>query len=177
MKRNLILVIICMLCLVNVVLTAVMMISTMNANKKTTTLINEISAVLDLELDPNAFLPNTGPSLTETENVTVDGGATMTIPLAPGADDKAHYAVVAVTLSLDTTAEDYAEKRPLLDQNMDRVKSEIINAVGAFNMEEMLAEQSGNWKSVRDAILVKLQDLFGSKFIYEVVFPEGVKAQ
>ncbi len=164
MKRNLILVIICALCLVNVALTAVMMITTMSANKKTATLINDISAVLDLELDPNAFIPSAGPSLTETETYNIDDE--MVIALSPSGDGQDHYAMLSVSFSLDTTAKDYAEMRPLLDQNVSKIRSEIMNVVGTFTKEQALADQRG----LEDAILNRLQAMFESKFIYEVYF-------
>ncbi len=164
MKRNLILVIICALCLVNVVLTAVMMVTTMSANKKTATLINDISAVLDLELDPNAFIPNQGPSLVDTETYNIDDE--MVIALAPSGDGQDHYAMVSVSFSIDKTAKDYAEMRPLLDQNVSKIRSEIMNIVGGYTKEEALE----NPKALENAILANLQTMFDSKFIYEVFF-------
>ncbi len=164
MKRNLILVIICALCLVNVVLTAVMMITTMSANKKTAALINDISSVLELELDPNAFIPNAGPSLEDTETYNIDDE--MVIALAPSGDGQDHYAMVSVSFSIDKTAKDYAEMRPLLDQNVSKIRSEIMNIVGQYTKEEALS----NTKGVEDAILAGLQAMFDSKFIYEVYF-------
>ncbi|MCR4655312.1 MAG: flagellar basal body-associated FliL family protein [Lachnospiraceae bacterium] len=164
MKRNLILVIICALCLVNVVLTAVMMVTTMSANKKTATLINDISAVLELELDPNAFVPNAGPSLVDTETYNIDDE--MVIALAPSGDGQDHYAMVSVSFSIDKTAKDYAEMRPLLDQNVSKIRSEIMNIVGQYTKDEALS----NTKGVEDAILASLQAMFDSKFIYEVYF-------
>ena len=164
MKRNLILVIICALCLVNVVLTGIMMVSTMSAHKKTTALINDISAVLDLELDPNAFIPNVGPSLMDTETYNIDDE--MVIALASSGDGQDHYAMISVSFSLDTTAKDYAEMRPLLDQNVSKIRSEIMNVVGGYTKEEALADQ----RALENAILDKMQTMFESKFIYEVYF-------
>ncbi len=164
MKRNLILVIICALSLVNVVLTGVMMVSTMSANKKTAQLINDISAVLELELDPNAYMPNTAPSLADTETYNIDDE--MVIALAPSGDGQDHYAMVSVSFSIDKTSKDYAEIRPLLDQNVSKIRSEIMNVVGGYTKDEVLADQKG----LENAILAKLQEMFDSKFIYEVYF-------
>ncbi|HAG70150.1 MAG TPA: flagellar basal body-associated protein FliL [Lachnospiraceae bacterium] len=164
MKRNLILVIICALSLVNVVLTAVMMVSTMSANKKTAKLINDISAVLELELDPNAFIPSTGPSLVDTETYNIEDE--MVIALAPSGDGQDHYAMLSVSFSIDKTAKDYAEMRPLLDENVSKIRSEIMNVVGGYTKEEALADQKG----LENAILTTLQTMFDSKFIYEVYF-------
>ncbi len=164
MKRNLILVIICALSLVNVVLTAIMMVSTMNANKKTTALINDISAVLDLELDPNAFVLNAGPSLVDTETYNIDDE--MVIALSPSEDGQDHYAMISVSFSIDKTNEDYAEMRPLVDQNVSKIRSEIMSVVGGYTKDQALADQTG----IENAILAKLQEMFGSDFIYEVYF-------
>ncbi|HAU99732.1 MAG TPA: flagellar basal body-associated protein FliL [Lachnospiraceae bacterium] len=164
MKRNLILVIICALSLVNVVLTGVMMVSTMSANKKTAALINDISAVLELELDPNAYMPNTTPSLADTETYNIDDE--MVIALAPSGDGQDHYAMVSVSFSIDKTSKDYAEVRPLLDENVSKIRSEIMSVVGSYTKDEALADQKG----LENAILAKLQEMFDSKFIYEVYF-------
>lgn len=164
MKRNLILVIICALCLVNVALTAVMMISTMSANKKTVALINDISAVLDLELNPAAFTANAGPSLMDTETYNIEDE--MVIALAHGEDGQDHYAMVSVSFSIDKTASDYAEMRPLLDENVSKIRSEIMNIVGGYTKEEAQANQ----KALEDAILEQIQSMFGSRFVYEVFF-------
>ncbi len=164
MKRNLILVIICFLCLVNLVLTGIMMVSTMSTNQKTTALINDISSVLDLELDPAAFIANAGPGLADTETYNIEDE--MVIALAPGDDGADHYAMLSVSLSLDKTSPDFAEMRPLLDQNVSKIRSEIMSIVGGYTKEQALGDQKG----LENAILTDLQDMFGSKFIFEVFF-------
>ncbi|MBQ7562933.1 MAG: flagellar basal body-associated FliL family protein [Lachnospiraceae bacterium] len=164
MKRNLILVIICALCLVNVALNAVMLISTMSANKKTVALINDISAVLDLELNPEAMVAGAGPSLMDTETYNIEDE--MVVALAQGEDGQDHYAMVSVSFSIDKTSDDYAEMRPLLDENVSKIRSEIMNIIGGYTKEEARANQKG----LEDAILEQIQSMFGSRFVYEVYF-------
>ncbi|MCR4924392.1 MAG: flagellar basal body-associated FliL family protein [Lachnospiraceae bacterium] len=171
MKRNLILVIIVALVLVNIVLSTILLVSTMSANNKTKALINDIAAVLDLEMNPQVSGgAAAGPSLLDTETYNIEDE--MVITLAPSGDGVDHYAMVSVSLSLDKTNPDYATMQPLVAASESKIKSEIIDVVGGYTKEEV----SENPNVLQQAILKRVQDMFGSTFIYEVYFRD-IKAQ
>ena len=103
MKKNMISILILALLIVNIALTGIMMFSVTGTAKKTSALIDDISAAINLDLK-NQAATSTGPvkadvSIENTQVVPL--GEELTIPLTIGADGKTHYYLVAVSLSLD----------------------------------------------------------------------------
>lgn len=167
MKKNLISVIILALLIVNIVLSAIMMFSVVGASKKTALLVDNIATAMNLELASGTAGPSVVVSMADTE--TYSFAETMTIPLKKTeGDDKDHYCVVSVTLSIDTKAEGYkeygsAEKLGTMEGLM---KDQINSVFGQYTMEEV----RDNQEKVKEEILDRLQTMFDSKFIYNVSF-------
>ena len=167
MKRNMLSILILALLIVNVVLTAIMMFTMMGTTKKTNRLIDGISAALSLEIaNPDA------EEATETTEVAMEDIKVyqipdqMTIGLAKGADGKAHYCLVSVSLSLNTKDPDYEKYSATLGDNTDMIKDKIFQIVGSHTIEEADSNQDG----LRQEILEEVQKMYGSKFIYNVIF-------
>lgn len=165
MKKNLISVIILALLIVNIALTAVMLFSVTSTNKATADLIGRISGAMDMELssaDGTAFKP-----AVPIENVvTYDIADTMTIRLKQDEDGTEHYIMVAITLSMDSEHEDYKEYGTTLESRESLIKSEIISVVGQYTMAEAQADE----EALKQAILERIQNMYGSDFIYKVDF-------
>lgn len=165
MKKNLMSVIILALLIVNIVLTAVMLFSVTGTNKATADLIARISGAMDMELssaDGTAFKPTI-----PIENIVpYDIADTMTIRLKQAEDGTEHYIMVAVTLSMDSEHEDYKEYGATLADRESLIKSEIISVVSEYTMEEAQADEDG----LKQAILERIQNMFGSDFIFRVDF-------
>ena len=153
MKKNLMSVLILALLIVNIVLTVITMVSVTSTNKKTASVVNSIATVLNLEL-------NTSGDDTAEKEVSIDDTAvyniedSMTIPLRKGEDGKEHYALVSVSLAMNTK------------DNESLIKGEIVEAFGSYTMEQIQADSD----VVRDDILARIQGLYDSKFIYKVTF-------
>ena len=162
MKKNLMSVIILALLIVNIALTAVMLFSVTSTNKATADVIARISGAMDMELssaDGSAFKPQI-----PIENIaSYDIADTMTIRLKPGEDE---YIMAAITLSMDTEHEDYKTYGAGLEERESLIKSEIISVVGEYTLEEAQADEEG----LRQAILERIQNMFGSDFIFKVDF-------
>ncbi len=92
MKKNLLSVIILALLIVDLALTGIVMFSTVSANKKTVSLVNDIAAVLDLELTNGTGeatnVGNVSVSVADTDVYNIQDA--MTIALKPSADGKEH---------------------------------------------------------------------------------------
>ena len=165
MKKNLISVIILALLIVNIALTAVMLFSVTSTNKATAELVMRISGAMDMELssaDGTAFKPTV-----PIENVaSYDIADTMTIRLKQGDDGVEHYIMIAVTFSMDKEHEDYKTYGETLTDKESLIKSEIISVVGQYTMVEAQADEAG----LKQAILERIQTMFGSDFIYKVDF-------
>ncbi len=164
MKKNILSVLILALLVVNIVMTAIMMFSVTGAMKSTTTLVGKIATVLDIELATGQDEENV--SIENTATYTIS--ETMTIPLKTGGGDdtKDHYAMMKVTIYMNTMHEDY-EKYGTAEQLTAReemIKSEIISVVRSHTLEEFKSNSEGIYAE----IVAKLQKMYNSRFIYKV---------
>ena len=172
MKKNMLSILILALLIVNIVLTAIMMFSVTGTAKKTSALIDDISAAINLDLQ-NQGATSTGAPIVDVpiENIEVFPiGEELTIPLAKGADGKDHYYLVAVSLSLNTKHEDYKKLQPTVATQVDLIKGEIISVIGSHTLEEIQENTDG----IRMEILQRIQTLFDSQFIFNVTFTKGL---
>ena len=172
MKRNMLSILILALLIVNIVLTAVMMFSVVGASKKTTALIDDIAAAINLDLENQAATAE-GPIIPD---VPIDKTAIhaiseeMTIPLAKGPDGMDHYFLVAVSLSMNMDHKDYKSMSATVAEKEDLIKGEIINVVTSHTLEEVREDRDG----IRMEILSRIQTLSDSDFIFNVTFTKGL---
>lgn len=168
MKKNLMSVIILALLIVNLVLTGIIMFSTVSANRKTAALVNDIATVLNLELTEGGTAEEEpaeeAVSIADTDVYNV--ADTMTIALKPSADGTEHYAMVAVSFSLNKQDPDYKDYQPMMAEKESKIKSEIIDVIGSYTKEEATADEAG----IENAILQRIQAMFDSKFVFEAYF-------
>lgn len=165
MKRNLLSIIILALLVVNIVLSAIMMVSVSSASKKTAQLVADISAVIGLEIDglPKA---ETDTTVSQADTAVYSIAEELTIPLKADEDGKIHYAVGNVSLSMNTTHADYAVYGETMDTRVGLLKDIIFSVLSNYTMSE--AQSSS--EQIKAQMLEKIQDLFGSDFIYGVSF-------
>ena len=167
MKRNLMTVFILALLILNTVLTGIVMFSVVSANNKTIALVNNIATVLDLELSGATKEDRaSAQSVAVTDSEIYDIADAMTIALKPSEDGSEHYAQVEVSFSINTTHDDYKTYQPMIAEKESKIKSEIIDVVGSYTKEEAMSDEEG----LEEAILNRIQTLFGSDFIYEAYF-------
>ena len=165
MKRNLLSIIILALLVVNIVLSAIMMVSVSSASKKTALLVSDISALVGIEINglPQSELTQ-NVSMADTAVHNVDGE--LTIPLKKSEDGSDHYAVGSVSLSLDTKNKDYKNYSETMS-DMDGIIKDIVFAVmGNYTVDEARS----NSEQIKSEILVRLQERFDSTFIYSVSY-------
>lgn len=172
MKKNMLSILILALLVVNIVLTAIMMFSVSGTAKKTSALIDDISAAINLDLE-NQNSASTSVEVADVPIGDIEVFAIpdeMTIHLAKGADGKDHYYLVAVSLSINMKHEGYKKLRPAVDTQVDLIKGEIISVIGSHTLEEI--QESPD--TVRMEILQRIQKLFDSQFIFNVTFTKGL---
>lgn len=157
MKKNLISIVILALLIVNIVLSSITLFSVFGTNKKTAALVTDIAAAVSLETGIQSEV-----QVPMADVVTYDI-AEMTIPLKNGEDGKAHYALVSVTLSMNSKDEDYATYSDLTVRE-SLIKGEINAVFSQYTLEQA----KGNSQMIEDEILERVQTLFNSKFIYDV---------
>lgn len=169
MKKNLISIIILALMVVNIVLTAIMMFSVTGASKKTAALVDNIAAALDLELAASNGGEAAEEVISMADTETYSFADKMTIPLKKSdEDDKDHYCIVAITLSINTKAEGYKEygSAESLAAKEGLLKDEINSVFSQYTMEQARADQ----EAIKKEIIDRIQKMFDSKFIYNVSF-------
>ena len=91
MKKNLLSIIILALLVVNIVLSAIMMISVTSASKKTAALVSDISTIIGLEIDglpKSETVGSVSMANTEVYNISDE----LTIPLKNDEDGTSHFA-------------------------------------------------------------------------------------
>lgn len=168
MKKNLLSVIILALLIVNLVLTGIVMFSTVSANKKTVSLVNDIATVLDLELASGSNASNAAAadavSVADTDVYNIADA--MTIALRPSDDGKEHYCMCEVSFSLNKNHEDYATLQPMVATQESKIRSIIISVIGEYNKEDAQANQA----AIEKEIISQVQEMFGSDFIFEAYF-------
>ncbi len=171
MKKNLLTVLILALLVVNIALTAVMMISVMGTNKKTADLVTNIATVMNLELTiPGEEEAKEPVSLADTEVYNLTGS--MTIPLAKEeGTDKQGYIVFDVALSINKKHKDY--KKYGGDEKLAERESLIKDAINS-TVSRHTESECEDFNTLRDEILKAVQDLYGSDFVYNVAI-SGVK--
>lgn len=161
MKKNLLSVLILVLMIVNIAMSAVMMISVVGTNSKTAELMDSIAAVLNLEL----YGPGNGAEVPLTDVVVHDVG-TLTIQLAPdGTTDKQTYIVFDLSLQMDSKHEDYELLGSNIGERDSLIKDSVTRVVSSHTEAECRTDFD---VGIRDEILRSLQDLFQSKFIIKI---------
>ncbi|MBP5309415.1 MAG: flagellar basal body-associated FliL family protein [Lachnospiraceae bacterium] len=167
MKKNMLSVLILALLIVNVALTSIMMFTMMGTNKKTAKLIDGISTALSLEITDPSMEGVEAEAEVAMEDIKVHQiPDQLTIGLAKGADGKSHYCVVSISLSLNTKDPDYEKYSATLADNEDMIKDKIFQVVGSHTIEEAESNTDG----LREEILEAIQQMYGSKFVYNIVF-------
>lgn len=166
MKKNLMSVLILALVVVNLVLTAILTITVLPQAKKSNELVEKVCSAIDLELQSGEM--KNASSVPMDKLATYDLADSLTINLKDSKDGSSHYAVIAVTLSMNTESDGYKTYGEKLDEKASLIASEINNIVGKYTIEEMKADQ----ESVQEEIQADLQKLFDSDFIVGVGFKQ-----
>lgn len=165
MKKNLLSLVILSLLVVNIILTAVMLFSVLSTNKKTAEIVTDIAGILQLELNSSAD----GAGAVSIADTEVHAIAEQTISLdKEEGDSKDHFAVVTVSLSINTKHDDYAAYGADVVNKEDLIKSEIISVVSGYTATEARIPEVQT--KMCEEILERIQSMYGSTFIYKVTF-------
>ena len=162
MKKNFITVIILALVVVNLVLTAVLTITIIPETQKANELITKVCSAIDLDLQAGDTAGSLSIDVADMVDYPVNSGETLTINLVDG------YAVLGISLSLDSTNEDYATYAP--DGNLSGQDNIISDKINSVIKKHTVQEMIDNEDEIKEEILEELQTLFKSSFIVRVNF-------
>lgn len=166
MKKNLLSVLILALLAVNLILTAVMMVTSFSANRKVSKLVGDIAMAVDLQItaDPE----EAGPADVPMKDVVTYEINEMTIPLTIGEDGEEHFAIVSVTLSMNSKDKDYGTYGETLAERDGLIQSEITNAFSVRTVDEVRDPKVR--EELQQEILERIQEMFKSTFIFKASF-------
>ena len=165
MKKNLITVITLALVVVNLVLTVILTITILPETQKANELITKVCSAIDLDLESGSATSNANIPIDQIEVYNIDDE--QTINLKQDGDGKDHFAMLTVSISMDTKNSDYKDLKPQVEEKVNLIKGDINNIVSQYTIDEIENNQS----AVQDEILKDLQKMFGSDFIVAVGFP------
>lgn len=166
MKKNLMSVLILALVVANLILTAILMISVVPQTKQANALISKVCSAIDLELEGGREKASIDIPMEQVATVKIDEGNTITVNLKSD-NGKKSYAIVSISLALDTKNEDYKKGTGAITANEDVIKDEVIKVIAKHTIDDMRTAQ----KEIQDEVLVSLRKLFDSDFIVSVAFP------
>ncbi len=170
MKMNLMSVLIMALVFVNVVLSAVIMITLVPTAKQSNELITQVCTAIKLELESGkVYNANTVP-LDQTDVVLITGEDVQTFTLKRGADNEDHYVVTKVSAVLNKEDTDYAEKQPQIQGREALLQEIAINTFLKYTYEEIRTPEGQ--EEIRSDMLEQMQELFDSDFIIAINFSE-----
>ncbi len=163
MKRNLLTIIILALGILNMVLTAVIVFAVVPTTMRTNTLISKVASTIDLELESPEANSLNKIDIADIEVYQIPDD--MTINLKNDANDtKSHYALVSVSLSINTKAEDYKVLQPTIATNESSITEIITDEFSKYTVSTV----NDNKEIIKAEILKKLQALFKSDFIISI---------
>jgi len=163
MKKNLLLIIVMALVVVNIIMTAVMMISMLGTNKKSAKIIADIATVLSLEIDPSGEEEGEEVvSMADQKMWNLDGN--MTIPLKSD-DGKNHYIQFTISFTMNSKAEGYKTYGENITDYEQVAKDKISQIVSKHTFEECTED----FDSIREEILLGVRGMFeDSKLIHGI---------
>lgn len=171
MKKNLISIIILALLIVNIVLTAVMMLSVTSASKKTAALVDNIATALNLELTASTNTGEREKEVVPMENIaTYSISEKMTIPLRDSVNEEgkvtSHFCMASISFSINTKNAGYKKYSEDLSGQEEMIKDMINTIFAGYTMEEA----KGNEETIKKEILDEIQRMYDSDFIFDVGF-------
>ena len=147
------------------VLTVILTITILPETQKANELITKVCSAIDLDLESGSATSNANIPIDQIEVYNIDDE--QTINLKQDGDGKDHFAMLTVSISMDTKNSDYKDLKPQVEEKVNLIKGDINNIVSQYTIDEIKNNQS----AVQDEILKDLQKMFGSDFIVAVGFP------
>lgn len=163
MKKNILTVIIMAIVLINTVLTGVLIFVIVPASNKTARLIDKVASIVDLELEnPD----NESNNISVADIVTYQIDEELTVNLKNSDDGQVHYALVPVSLSMNSKHPDYELYSEKMSDYDGTIKEIIADEIHKYGVDEVLDKK----KEIKDAVLTRIQEYFNSDFITNVNF-------
>lgn len=171
MKKNLLTVLILALMIVNIVLTTIMMVSVISANKKTAQLVGNVVTALNLQF----AVPGSEGDAEQAvplENTQVYEMPDSLMVEVPTADGGSVYFIFNLSLSMNTKDKGYKKLgESITTGTYNSVIEDMVSSIVGAHTEE---ECRNDIETIKKEILLAIQNWTEYKFIYKVNI-SGVK--
>ena len=161
MKKNILTIIIMAITLINTVLLALIIFTIVPTANKTNQLVSKVVATIDLEKESKE-----GGNVAVSDIVVYDLADKLTINLKKGEDNVNHYALLNVSLSMNSKNEDYDTLKDKVPELVNPIKEIVTEEFSKYAMDEVDA----NKNAIKEQVVSRIKDLFQSDFIINVSF-------
>lgn len=163
MKKNILTIVVIALCVVNMVLTSVMLFVMFPAFSSMNKIVTQVASILNLELESgeNSY----SISDLEVKSVMFDAsGNSQSINLTASGDGESHFGIITgVKFDLNTTAEDYKEVVEIIDNKSSILTGIVKEVIASFTIDTITEN------AVKQQALEKIADkLGGSSCIVDI---------
>ena len=168
MKKSTLNVITLALVLINLVLTVILTFSLVSTNNKTNKLISKVAEIIDLDVagaDTGDKGTSSSSGLDDITYVDVTNNDSKDIMISYTDGGKTHYAIMNVSLGLNTKAKDYTTKSTTINNGM----KVIVNAVQTEAMKYTYSTVASSKATIEADLLEQLQDTFQTQSITSVI--------
>lgn len=169
MKKNILTVVIIALCLINMVLSAVIVFSIVPMANRTNGLITQVASVINLELeDPNAEAVNQVPVADRETLEPVGGENESTVNLKADGTKINHVAMFdTVTIIVNKSADDYKNVTTLISSNSTYIMDCVTTTLAQRTLEDL--QNDTDRSELKADIIQKLNSYFDTTTICDVV--------
>lgn len=168
MKKSTLNVITLALVLINLALTVILTFSLVSTNNKTNKLIGKVAEIIDLDVagvDTSDKGTSANAGIEDISYVDVTNNDSKDIMISYTDGGKTHYAIMSVTLGLNTKAKDYTAKSTTINNGM----KVIVNTVQTEAMKYTYSTVTSSKAAIEADLLSQLQDTFQTKCITSVI--------
>lgn len=162
MKKNLLIVIILTLSIINIILSAIIVFVVVPSTTRTNKLVNKVASIVGMELE-----------MYQNENERVDISDISSYQVVDGlvvnlkrTGNKDHYALVSVTLSINKNHKDTEKLSPLMEENNEQIKEIIIEEISKYDINSV----NSSIEQIKSNTLEEIHKLFDSNFIINISF-------
>jgi flagellar basal body-associated protein FliL len=166
MKKNILTIIIMAMSLINIVLSAVIIFAIVPTANKTTQIVDKVASIINLELED----PDTGKidvSVSDIVNHNIPDKLTINLKKS---DDTPHFAIVYVSLSLNSKHKDFTDMEPRITDNENKIKEIVTEEFSKYTVDEVNDHKS----DIKASVLKRIQEYFQSDFIIDVSFGNSI---
>ncbi len=167
MKKNMLAIIILVLCVANITLTSILMFAMLPSFSKTNRLITKVSKIVDLEAEVVESEEGQQYDVGDLAEVELLYDAKQTLNLKKGTDGEDRYVLFdSVTLSLNSKAKDYKTASKLITDKNIYAKTEVANVLQSHTKDEL---DTMTVKAVCDEAAARINEVYNTECVVGVV--------